>query len=456
MGLYTQIVSGLLFPLHERLKGQDSPARLRALERSQWWPAERLACHRIERLRRLLVHAGSAVPYYRDTFARLGFEPACLEGLHELRRLPFLTKAIVREQGERLCAAGAQDLRPMNTGGSTGEPMRFKVGSERVSHDVAAKWRATRWWGVDIGDPELVLWGSPIEIGTQDRLRAWRDRLFRTQLISAFALDAPRMDAILAWIRRKRPKMLFGYPSALALIARHARERGVDMDVLGIEVAFVTAESLYDHQRALIAETFGCRVANGYGGRDAGFIAHECPAGRLHLSAEDIIVEIVDPAGNVLAPGASGEIVVTHTATMGFPFIRYRTGDIGCLDTRPCPCGLALPMLRDIQGRSTDFVMAADGTLMHGLALIYIVRDIPGVQAFKIIQEDRLHTRIQLVTESGFDEAVFDGIIGQTRARLGEAVRVDIERVESIPPAASGKYRYVESKVAGTASVPRL
>jgi phenylacetate-CoA ligase len=223
------------------------------------------------------------------------------------------------------------------------------------------------------------------------------------------------------------------------------------MNRCGIGVAFVTAEYLYDTQRALIAGTFGCRVANGYGGRDAGFIAHECPQGRLHLSAEDILVEIVDGSGNVLAPGASGEIVVTHTATPDFPFIRYRTGDIGRFDTRPCPCGRTLPVLGEVQGRSTDFVMAADGTLMHGLALIYVVRDVPGVCAFKIIQEDRLRTRIQLVTDAGFDEAAIAGIVAQTRARLGQTVQVDIERVGSIPPAASGKYRYVESRVASAA-----
>ena len=82
-------------------------------------------------------------------------------------------------------------------------------------------------------------------------------------------------------IRAKRPRMLFGYPSALTHIARHARDAS-PMDGLGIKVAFVTSERLYDDQREKIGRAFGCRVANGYGGRDAGFIAHECPAGGMH------------------------------------------------------------------------------------------------------------------------------------------------------------------------------
>ena len=76
------------------------------------------------------------------------------------------------------------------------------------------------------------------------------------------------------------------------------------MDDLGIRVAFVTSERLYDEQRQQIGKTFGCRVANGYGGRDAGFIAHECPPGGMHITAEDIIVEIVDAAGRAVAAAA--------------------------------------------------------------------------------------------------------------------------------------------------------
>ena len=104
------------------------------------------------------------------------------------------------------------------------------------------------------------------------------------------------------------------------------------MKKVGIKVAFVTSERLYDNQRQEIERVFGCKVANGYGGRDAGFIAHECPHGNMHITAEDIIVEIIDQDGKILPHGKSGEIVVTHLATRMFPFIRYRTGDIGTLD----------------------------------------------------------------------------------------------------------------------------
>lgn len=448
-GLYTRFTSGVLFPLHERLKRHDSVAVRRALEASQWWPPERLEALRVQRLRALLTQAGQHVPYYRELFAEHRFDPAAVTSVADLQRLPFLTKAVVRAQGERLRHEQAEGLARFNTGGSSGEPLIFFIGRERVSHDVAAKWRATRWWDVDIGDPEIVVWGSPIELGAQDRVRAWRDRLLRTELLPAFEMSESKLDGFVAAIRARRPKMLFGYPSALSHIARHAERRGQRMDDLGIAVAFVTSERLYDDQREAISRLFGCRVANGYGSRDAGFIAHECPSGGLHLTAEDVIVEIVAPDGRVLPPGQSGEIVVTHLATKDFPFIRYRTGDVAVLDTARCACGRTLPLVKEIQGRSTDFIVAADGTVMHGLALVYVVRDLPGVRGFKIVQHSLQRTEVQLVADEGFDRPVRAAEIqAGLKRRLGGGVQVDVNYVEAIAPEKSGKYRYVVSHVA--------
>lgn len=447
MTLRTRLVSDLIFPLQERLKHHTTVRVRREMEASQYWPLERLESLRLQRLRRLLSHAGTHVPYYRELFARLGFDPQAVTNPADLQRLPFLTKTEIRANTEALKSAQAQGLARFNTGGSSGEPLVFFIGKERVSHDVAAKWRATRWWGVDIGDPEIVLWGSPIELTSQDKVRRWRDALMRTQLLPAFEMSAEKVAGFIEVIRRTRPAMLFGYPSAFAHIARHAQSHGIRLDDLDIRVAFVTSERLYDHQRELIERVFNCPVANGYGGRDAGFIAHQCPSGGMHLTHEDVIVEIVDAQGRVLPHGESGEIVVTHLATRDFPFIRYRTGDVGTLDEKPCTCGRTLPLLKEIQGRSTDFLVAQDGTVMHGLSLIYIVRDLAGVRQFKIVQESLDRTDILLVTDERFDPGNLATIERGAKARLGAGVTVNVRQVGEIPPEKSGKYRYVVSKV---------
>lgn len=445
---YTRLVSGVLFPLHERLKRHSTVRVRRELEETQWWDAERLRKLQNQRLQDLLLHCQQQVPYYQKVFQEWGIQAEHIQDVSQLSTLPLLDKAAIRDHLDTLKASNAGELTRFNTGGSSGTPLIFFIGKRRVSHDVAAKWRATRWWNVDIGDPEIVFWGSPIELGAQDRMRVWRDRLFRSLLLPAFDMSASRLDEFIIAIRRFRPRMLFGYPSAFNLLAEHAKARGQRMDDLGIRVVFVTSEKLYDEQRTRIETTFGCPVANGYGGRDAGFIAHQCPSGGMHITAEDILVEIIDSQGQPLPPGEAGEIVVTHLATHEFPFIRYRTGDIGVLDDRRCDCGRGLPLLREVQGRTTDFVVAADGTVMHGLALIYILRELPGVQSFKIIQERRDFTQV-LIQPSGVpDEQVTARVVEGFRQRLGESVTVTVEWVDDIPTEASGKFRYVVSKVA--------
>ncbi len=446
-GIYTLLCSTILFPLHEQLKRHDSTARRRVLEQSQWWPIERIEHYRLERLRKFLATVGSTVPYYKQMFRSAGFDPAGVRVLSDLTKLPFLTKTLIRSNTEALKASGSAGLTRYNTGGSSGEPLVFFIGRDRVSHDVAAKWRATRWWGVDIGDPEIVVWGSPIELGAQDWVRSIRDQFLRTVLLPAFEMSKSKLEAFVAEIRARRPLMLFGYPSALILIAEHAASQGQVLSDIGIRVAFVTSERLYPEQRDQITRVFGCPVANGYGGRDAGFIAHECPAGGMHITAEDIIVEIVDGEGKPQPPGNAGEIVITHMATQSFPFIRYRTGDVGILDDQKCPCGRGLPLIKEIQGRTTDFVVAHDGTVMHGLALVYIVRDLPGIVKFKIMQESLENTKILLVTDITFDRNNESRIRTAMKQRLGLNVIIDIEFVDDIPAEASGKFRYVTSKV---------
>lgn len=442
---YTSIVSGALFPLHEWLKGHDSVSVRRRLDRSQWLSGSEIARVQAQRLRGFLIEIGIKVPYWRELFRKLEFDPAALTNVVDLQALPLLDKAEIRAHVEQMKADGHGPITRYNTGGSSGQPLVFYIGKARKSHDVAAKWRATRWWGVDIGDREAVIWGSPIENGAQDRVRHWRDRLMRSTLLPAFEMSESKLDGFVEWLQRERPRMLFGYPSALSHIARHAVKRGVRLDNLGVQVAFVTSELLYDEQRAMIEAAFACPVANGYGGRDAGFLAHECPEGGLHLTAEDIVVEIVDAEGKVVPTGESGEIVITHLASAEFPFVRYRTGDIGALDDRPCKCGRGLPLLRDLQGRTTDFVVAADGTVMHGLALIYVLRDLPGIDRFKVTQETPQLTRVEIVPDSKFDATVQPMIVKGFKQRLGAEVEIQITLVDTIAPERSGKFRYIVS-----------
>jgi len=449
MSLYTKIVSGVLFPLQEGLKSHSTLGVRREMERTQWYSQEKIKNLQIQKSKKFLEDIGQNVPFYRRLFKQIEFDPETFNSINDLQKLPLMAKPDIRAANEQLKADDAVGLARFTTGGSTGEPLVFYLGSQRVSHDVAAKWRATRWWGVDIGDPEIVVWGSPVELGAQDRFRQARDFMFRSRLLSAFEISKENLDQFLDTIKRVKPRILFGYPSALSQLAEHAKKNNLHFDNQGIRVAFVTAERLYDHQRESIESTFGCSVANGYGGRDAGFVAHECPSGKLHITSEDIIVEIINEYGKPVTVGSSGEIVVTHLASRDYPFVRYRTGDVGSLTNEQCSCGRGLLVMREVEGRSSDYVKAMNGTVMHGAALNYILRDITGIDFYKIVQETLELIRVEIVVGEQYDYCSEERIIKYFKKRLGQEVEVQINYLDKINPEKSGKYRYVISKVMG-------
>jgi len=445
--LYTRLVSDVLFPLHERLKGHRSPELLRHLEATQWWSRDQLEAYRIARLRQLLMRVAETVPYYRELFRELGFRAAALREMGDLAALPLSDKAILRTSFDDFIAADAPKLVERRTTGSTGQPLRFLVSRDRLSFDIAAKWRGIRWWGVDIGDPEVVVWGSPIELTVQDRFKTIRDRLLRSYLLPIIDISPEKLDHYLVTIRSLRPPMLFGYPSAIAQLAWRARARGVRLDDLGTRAIFVTSEFLQPPWRQAITEAFGCPVVTEYGARDAGHLARECPAGGLHITAEYLAIEILDEQGRPVPPGQCGEVVVTNFESQSFPFIRYRTGDLAALDDRQCPCGRSLPLIANVSGRTNDCLVATDGRLVHDSALNYVIRALQGVNAYKIVQETLTDVHVMIVPGPGLVDDVADRIVPRYRQLLGAEVNVRVETVPDIPREPSGKFRHVVTRV---------
>ena len=324
------------FPLQELAKGHETFRVLGEMESADRLSAPDLAQLQRQRLRTFLDDCYRHVPYVRRRMQDAGVEPGQIRDAADLPRLPILTKADIRSHRSALRSETASRLSHFTTGGSTGEPLIFDLGRRRISSQVAARQRVARWWGVRMGDPEIALWGSPVELGRQDWIRRVRDRLMASRLLPAFEMNEARISEYLDLIEREGCRQLFGYPSAIYLLCLQARKQGRNLQRLGVGVVFVTGEMLFPHQRELIAETLNCRVADGYGGRDSGFIAHECPHGGMHILSDAIVLEIVDAGGRPVRPGESGEIVVTDLYSAEAPFIRYATGDIGVASTRAC------------------------------------------------------------------------------------------------------------------------
>jgi phenylacetate-CoA ligase len=445
--LYTELVSHILFPLHERLKGHNTTRIRRDLEVTQYYSREQLKGLQSERLQRLVRRAVTKVPYYRKIFTERGLVPSSIRVANDLTLLPFLTKQIIRNTGDKLKAEDARKLVTTSTSGSTGDPLTFRLGLERISHDVAAKWRATRWWGVDIGDPEIVFWASSTELSAQSRVKRWRDRLLRSTLLNAMDLSNDQLAEFAKVIHNTKPKMIFGYTAAISRLARYLLHKDIRINTDNLCVVFVTTEKLLEEQRKNIKQVFGCPVADGYGGRDAGFIAHECPSGNLHITAEDIIVEIVGEDGRSLPSNQPGEVVVTHLASGDFPLIRYKTGDIGILSDDVCSCGRNLPLLKDVQGRTNDFLITSDHRTMHYTTVSHLLKEIPDLYTFKVIQENLRTVRFLLVAERTLSQSSLKDIRERLERRLGERMIIIVEQVPEIPLETSGKHRHIVNHV---------
>ena len=437
-----------IFRIQETAMHRPTFAMLAELERTQWLSHDAMRGYQTGRLNALLQGALAHSPWHADRLRAVGLAEAVNDGavtLADLPRLPTMDKRDARDNVDRLAWRDVPGgVFKYTTGGSSGEPLIFYFGRSRQAADAAGRLRARRWWGVQPGEREVYLWGAPVELNKTDRIKTLRDRLVNQLLLNAFEMSPTRMDDYLDAIGGWNPKAIYGYASSLALLAAHVGSRGRRLKLPALRVVSSTGEPLFPHQRELIERVFGVPVSVEYGARDAGLMALESPDGTLLQMSETPLIEVLDDAGN---PAEEGEAVITSLVSEAQPFIRYRTGDVVRRSRKTDPGGRGLDVLDAVVGRQTDFVVAADGRIMHALALIYVLRAIPGVAQFKLIQHAVDRLEVQIVADAHWNERAREALLEGLRERLGATLSVDLKLLETIAPEASGKHRYVVSHV---------
>ncbi|WP_448556475.1 phenylacetate--CoA ligase family protein [Thalassotalea montiporae] len=444
--MFTWLISRFLFPLHEKLKGHSSHKLKKSLTLTQFNSPEDIKAQQAYSLYKFLRKITKSTHFYGSIRNELTLSDEQLKHLDILQRFPIATKSLIRDNEASFISNKANGLKFMKTSGSSGQPFRFGLGIERISHDIAAKWRSTNWWGVDIGDREAVIWGSDIELGGQSLIKRCRDALFRSKLFPAQHLDEAGIERLFVDLQDFNPVMIYAYPSIMTLLANYAKKHGVLYQGQSLKVIFCTAEKLYEHQRTVIQEVFGVPVANGYGSRDAGFIAHECPQGGMHISAEDIIVEVVDEDGKPCQPGEIGRLLVTHTRTSDFPMVRYDTGDLAKLSTTPCACGRGLPCFDEVVGRSNDVLYSEFGSAVHGAYIGNIIREDDAICQFQLIQESAMQFTLSLVAYPNACPDI-EELMKKLKTILGASVNLEVNLLANIAAEPSGKYKYIINRV---------
>ncbi|MDT3701029.1 MAG: phenylacetate--CoA ligase family protein [Thermincola sp.] len=445
MDINGSIIRNIIFPLMEKRKGNQIRRNLLYLQEKQNLPKEELAVFQKMKLKVLLNHCINSVPAY-STYKYL-IDEINQDPTTALGKFPILTKRHFMEHSETFLDSKVDknSLIPNSTGGSTGEPVRFFMDRNQVEFYEAARWRGLSWWGIDIGDSSTMIWGSPIELGKQQEIiYRLKERFLKNRiLISAYDLNFNSVNQYVAMMNRFKPMYLYGYASSLFLFAEMMLKNNLSLKYKPKAVVS-TAETLHEFQREIIEKAFLTRTINEYGARDGGIIAYQCQNGKMHLTAENVFVEVVDfDTKQPVNPGESGLLLVTDLNNFSMPRLRYQLGDVAALSTDTCSCGLNLPILSKIDGREDDIFVAISGNYVHGHFFNQITRKLKGIRQFQIIQHSRNKMTLKIIKGEDFDDSQAEQFKEEIYKKMGK-IEINIEYVDKIPTSASGKFRYTK------------
>lgn len=420
-------------------------SRYRALEamlrESQHWDAARMEEFQLGELRKAVRHARDHVPAYAERFAAYGVGPDSIVALDDLARFPFLEKEDLRGDPRRFLARGIEPdrLQLVTSGGTTGAPTSF-YHLAQYNEEVTRAFRLALWARIGFSFRRRILdltasFGEPFGYVPERR----------SLYVSIAHLHERQLPAILERVRRFRPEYILGLPSTATLLAQLLREAG-EARSIPLQGVVVGSEVLYPWQRELLRETFGGRVLSWYGmGEGAGFAAGCEHSDEFHFSPEAGVMELVDDAGRpVRQEGAEGEIVLTGFHTLATPFIRFRTGDRGVLGARSCAlCGRPYPLLREISGRTQEYLVGLRGTRVPNSALNVHSTLFEGIRAYQFYQSTPGRVVLRMVPTAAYRRERDAVILEQMRRQLGPDFELELELRDEIPRTARGKHKFI-------------
>ena len=449
-GLYEAAFRRVLFPAYETgLRRRRTLAYLDNYRRDQWLAPEQLAALQWQRLQRLLEHCYREVPYYRRRWRELGIVPEDIRNLRDYAALPILTKADIREHFDELKADSWRDrLLYKATGGSTGEPMRFGFTRESNDRRTAVMWRGYEWAGSRMGRRTLFLWGGPV--GDPTRAHQFKDRLYNTvfarRVLNSFKMTEANMAEYADAIDRYRPDIIVAYVGPLVQMAEWLIATG--RKIWQPQAIIGGAEAMHAFQREAIEQAFKAPAFNTYGCREFMLIAAECEQRHgLHINSDHLVVEL-RATHDAACDHRTGEVVITDLFNYGMPFVRYANGDMATAATEPCTCGRGLPLLARVEGRVLDAIRTPGGHVLPGEFFPHMLKDVPGLQRFQLVQRRLDRLDLSIVRGAGFDDASLEYIHREVDKVLGDSVQLHCHFVDEIPLTRSGKMRVTVSELA--------
>ncbi len=402
-------------------------------------PREDLEQLQLERLQSTLYRVGTHVPFYRKKFKELKIDFESFNNLDDLKRLPFTMKQDLRDNYPYgLFAVPLKEIvRVHSSSGTTG--MATVVGYTR--NDIK-NWsnlvaRILCAAGVTADDVIQIAFGYGLFTGGFG-LHYGAERLGA----SVIPISAGNTKRQIQIMQDFKTTALVCTPSYALKMADVMMEMGINPHGLSLRYGLFGAEPWSEAMRKEINERLGIKSTDNYGLSEVmgPGVAGECQeCNGLHINEDHFLVEILDPETlTPVAPGETGELVITTLTKEAFPVIRYRTRDLTRLIPEPCPCGRSFARMSRIMGRSDDMLIIK-GVNVFPTQIESVLFDIEGTEPhYRIIvdrenNEDTITVMVEVVESIFFDQmkrqrALVDEIKRRLASELG--IHVGVKLVE--------------------------
>ena len=449
MDLIANIIRHINYPLWVYKNRSLRLRFLREFEKNQFLSPDELKQLQWERLKKILEHAYSNCSYYKRRFDSSKIKPSDINSYQDFNRVPPLSKSDIQDNLKELIAKNysRETLIKDMTGGSTGSPLIFYYDKKQRDSREAVALRHNHWVGWEIGDKVGMLWGSLRDINKPLKMRSKiRKFLLREErlTLNTYSLTEEKMVNFAKKLIKFKPKIIFAYANAIYFFAQFLHTNNISG--INPKAIVCSAEVLMPKSRELIEKVFNCRIFNRYGCREVSLIAGECELHKgMHISADSLYVEFIRD-GKPVSNGKMGEIVITDLLNYAMPLIRYKIGDVGMPLDGICECGRSLPLMDNVQGRVTDFIITPGGRIISG-SFALTISDVKGIKQIQFVQEKVDLLKVRVVKNKFYTKESKNKLLNNLYKFLGNELIIQLEFVENISKEVSGKYRFSISKI---------
>ena len=433
-------------PAHPRFRVNGMARRKQELMRA---PLEEIRKNQAVRMHDLLVHAWRYCDFYHERFASVGLTNERDLVIENMAAIPTLSKNDLQKNFSGLLSkvGNRKHWRENSSGGSTGQTVVLMQDPGYREEGRASTFVSDSMQGWTFGNRTALLWGAQRDTGPMTSLSGRFIRFLQNMRIyDSFDMGPERMLAYHNELEDYQPDNIVAYAGSAYLFARFLLDSGLKPSYPRVSIV-TSAETLTGAMRNTIQECFNAQVYNRYGSREVGLMGTECSShSGLHLHL-DKYIETLDLQTKKPVWGELGTVSVTLFSNFAMPLIRYEIGDVGILDQGSCTCGVNTPKFSTVLGRSSDFIVAPSGKLIHGEYFTHVFYGRRNIAQFQFVQETPTLFKIRIVRNGPLDFAQLEQIRAEIEGTLGEGAELQFEFPERIPPLPSGKFRFTVSNV---------